>query len=371
MKRLYLFVVLIILTGLLASAKVENDDKPANGVWDFKMEKVWSLTGYDGDIFASVRQIRVDDDGKIFLHDGKNGKYLSFSADGKFIKSFGKKGEGPGEIKWVNQARFWPVNDKIIIGDADKIHYFSKDFNYLRSVRNVYFQRRPSFFLDEDRFVSAPILIEGRKDSDPKIRIINLKTGEEKDVARFDIYKGGTAQKGQMRIAMIFSGITPMMTIGYDNKNKLLYYGMNNKYSIDVSTLDGKKINSFSLDREPVKISSKQKKALFREDGGVPESMRDQIRKQLPDTGTFFNSINIEKGLVYVYCDSLDRGNSQKIDVFSKDGKYLYSAEVKIAEGNTIARGPVFKDGYMYMGIEDEEGEYSFNKYKVQLPENI
>lgn len=368
MKRLYLFVILIILTGLFARAAVENNDKPANGVWNFNLENVWSVSEYGDEIFASIGVIRVDDDGKVFVHDGKNGKYLIFSADGKFIKSFGKKGEGPGEIKWVNQARFWLIGDKVIVADADKIHYFSKAFDYLRSVRNVYFQRRPSFFIDEDRFVSAPLLIERKKDADSRIRIINLKTGEEKDVARFDIYQGGRAQKGEMRVLIIFGGITPMMTIGYDYQNQTLYYGMNDNYAIDVCSLDGKKLNSFSLDREATEITSKQKKDLFQGESGIPDSMKDQILKQLPDTGTYFNSIQVTNGLVYIYCDTLKRANLQKIDIFSKDGKYLYRAEIKIEEGNTISGGPLIKDGFMYMGIEDENGDYTLNKYKVQLP---
>jgi hypothetical protein len=368
MKRLHLFIILIIITGLAAAAAVENPDKPANGTWDFKMEKVWSLTGYDGDVFASIGQIRIDNDGKLYVHDGKNGKYLSFSQDGKFIKSYGKKGEGPGEIKWINQARFYPINDKIIIADADKIHYFTKDFQYLKSVRNRYFQRRPTIFIDEDRFITAPLLMLRKKDKQAKIKMVDLKTDEEKVVAGFDVYKGGTAQKGGMRIALVVGGLTPMMTIGYDEKNKRLFYGMNDRYTIDVSSLDGKKITSFELDRDPVKISDKEKRDRFKDDTRTPKEMLDQIIKQLPDTGTYFDKIEIQNNLVFVYCSDLERKHTQLIDIFSADGKYLYRAEVKITEGNTIDGGPIIKDGYMYIGIEDEDGEYLLNKYKIQLP---
>jgi 6-bladed beta-propeller len=369
MKLLRITMLIIGFSVLLAAGEVINPDKPANGTWDFKMEKVWTIDAYNKDIIASPNQLRVADNGNVYIHDGKNKRYYIFSPEGKFIKAFGKKGEGPGEIKMIEQARIIPIKNNLVIADQDKIHYFSGDGEYIRSVRNTYFRRRPSLFIDEDRFISAPMLIIPGRDKDgAKIKLVDLKSDEETVIAKFEAFKKGSAQQSGMVIAIIVGGLTPMMTIGYNDG--LLYWGMNDNYQINVTDLQGKKHLSFGIDRDVKTISDKEKMAQLKDEGGVPQEMMDKLRKQLPNRMTFFQRIQEYKNHIYVTVASLGDDGNPKFDIFSKDGKYLYQAEIKLAEGDIVASGPVFKDGYLYLALESEDGEFAINKYKVQVPKS-
>ena len=61
--------------------------------------------------------------------------------------------------------------------------------------------------------------------------------------------------------------------------------------------------------------------------------------------------------------------NSRKIDIFSAGGRYIYSAEIKV-EKDLAIRGPHFRKGKLYMGIENEDGDLKLVKYKIDIPKN-
>jgi hypothetical protein len=359
----------MVAAALLMAVEVNNQDSPANGQWDFKMQNVWSVDNVGEEAIATINQLKVSDKGKIYIHDRKNKRFYIFSAEGKFLKAFGKKGEGPGEIKWMEQAPLFLVKDTVIAADIDKVHYFTADGDFIRSVKNSHFTRPPRLFLDKDTFITAQLLMMRKADEESKIKLCNLKTGEEKNLADFSIYKGGRAEQDGMRVAMIVRGLTPLMILGYHDKK--IYFGMNSSYTINIAALDGKAVSSFQVDRKAPQVTEAEKRERFGTGGNVPKEMLDRIIKQLPDTGTYFDEIEVHNGLIFVYLSVVKPGNFRKIDIFSLEGKYLYRAEIKADEGMSIRGDVVIKDGYLYLGLEDEEGEFTVNKYKIQLPTGI
>jgi hypothetical protein len=348
---------------------VNNPDRPARGEWDFKLQKVWAIESAGESVFAEIRQLGVADSGRVYVHDRKNKKYYIFSPGGEFLKAFGKKGEGPGEIKWIEQARFFLVDDQVLIGDSNSIHYFSADGDFIRSVRNSYFQRRPGLFISKSEFLSAPLLMVDTRGKDAAIKLYNLESGKEKVITGFNAFKGGVARSGGMVIALVARGLTPMMILGFSDGR--LYYGMNDSYRIAVTGLEGKEITTFGIQRQARTISDDKKREFFsRRDSRTPKNMLDKIVKSMPNRLTFFDSIEVHNRLIYVVVSQLssEEQDNRKIDIFSPEGKYLYRGVVKVEEGFSITAGPVIKNQHIYLALEDEEGMVRLVKYKVVLP---
>jgi len=226
-------------------------------------------------------------------------------------------------------------------------------------------QKRPVLFLDENTFISAPLLQLdiGKKGS--KILKYNLKTKKIREITEFPVFKGGVARKGRSVIALVIRGLTPIMIIGYHNN--MLYYGMNNSYTIHISNMQGKKIYTFSLDRKAQAITDADIRDKFK-DTRTPDDMLDMIVKSMPRKLTYFSRIEAHNNLIYVFRSYLKRKNQQQIDIFSLKGDYLYRAFIKVKEGFEIVGNTFFKNSYLYFGLEDEEGEISIAKYKVELP---
>ncbi len=60
--------------------------------------------------------------------------------------------------------------------------------------------------------------------------------------------------------------------------------------------------------------------------------------------------------------------NTQQIDIFSPEGKYLYRKIIKVEPTYKIGCMPVIDKEYVYLGLEDEDGAITLNKYEITLP---
>lgn len=367
-----LFVLLTVVSPLLPV--IENADKPLKGAWDFQMEKTWEIRQAKNDVFARPWQILVSDKGFVYLYDSKNRKNYIFDKQGKFIKTFAQRGEGPGEIK--SQTMAFLVNDKVVIPDVGKVHYFSENGDYITSVKKKH-SLHPALFINEDEFVSAPISIFQAFDGKGKICRVNLKTGRETPIAEFAVFRGGYGKSAGGNVYdTIARGLTPMMTIGLGNNR--LYYGMSDSYEITIIDLKGKKYNSFILEREKRKVSAKDKRKRFIDnDSRIPVEAKREICNSLPDEIACFDRIEIHNGLLYVFVADIEHWKEGKrapkqVDIFSLDGRYLYRSFIRFGGKKNLVFSPfpilVIKGSYLYAALEDEDGEIMITKYRITLP---
>jgi len=58
-------------------------------------------------IFSEIRTIEVDDEGNIYVADSKEVCVKVFDKNGKHIRTFGKKGQGPGEIQFFSRVHMF------------------------------------------------------------------------------------------------------------------------------------------------------------------------------------------------------------------------------------------------------------------------
>lgn len=78
--------------------------------------------------FYSVNKIQVDDNECIYLLDGNEQIINKYDQNGKFILSFGKKGEGPGEFTVCRDFRLLPFGKIIAADDYNRrITIFNND----------------------------------------------------------------------------------------------------------------------------------------------------------------------------------------------------------------------------------------------------
>lgn len=240
--------MVLLLLWFSLSPEVVNKDKPLKGQWDFKLKKVWEIDQAGDEFFGNLNTLLVSADGFIYVRDNKNHKTYIFNTEGKYLKFFAPRGEGPGEVKY-NMSSYL-AGDTFIIADFDKLHFFKKDGSFIKSVRNMFLRRRPAFFINEKEFVAAPINVFQRPDRKGTITKVNLVTSKESVISEFQVFTGGDVRYGQngpRRLIIIF-GLTTLMTVGRGSGK--LYYGISNTYKINVTDLEGKPLYSFSVERK-------------------------------------------------------------------------------------------------------------------------
>jgi len=367
-KTSWIFGLLTIAVSLLLS-EVKNADKPLKGEWHFNPVKVWEIESAGADVFGVPANMQVSDQDCLYVYDQENKKNYIFDSDGNFIKTYGNKGQGPGEAR--DQSSLFLVDDKILIVDVGRIHYSRLDGTYLHSVVNSLYSRRPILFLSEHEFLAAPLGIFEAPDFRAQIKRINLETDQETVIADFEIFEGGIGRAGKMVGSLIVPGLTPLMTVGYGSER--LYYGRSDRYRIQIAGLNGKLLNAFSLDRNKKRVSENIKRKYFGQYSSMRKQALDQIIATTPNETTFFSRIETHGGLIYIFVPDISRQNRQEIDIFSPEGKYYYRGYFAIEDDLTMLEpqiyNPYIKDEFLYISVTDRKDNVKIIKYEISLPD--
>lgn len=109
------------------------------------------------DEFDAPTDVAIAPNGDIFVGDGHNGggtatgnaRIMKFDKNGKFIKTWGKKGMGPGEFDLVHTLAF-DSRGRLFVGDRqnNRIQIFDQDGNFL--AQWFQFGRPSGMYVDKD-----------------------------------------------------------------------------------------------------------------------------------------------------------------------------------------------------------------------------
>lgn len=365
-----LLVPMTFFLALLAAGfpDVANKDKPKRGEWDFKLQKVWEIGRAGDDVLGRPQGIAVSDDGTLYVSDDANRIDYIISPDGQLIRSFAKRGEGPGEVQ--RHGRFFLAGNRVIVPDIGRIHYFTKEGEYLRTVNK---DCEPRAFIDENRLIDAPLSAVFLPEGTGQIRLCDLRSGKDAVISEFSAFEGGVARSGEATVDIIVPLFSPLMTIGYSGDR--LYWGMSDRYMIHITGLDGTKITSFSVDRKKTRVSTRDKRDFF-DKGNMPADMLKQIVDGLPDELTCFHHIEVHNDLIFVFVPDMDLENkilrTRQIDIFSPEGRYLYRAHLDFGKNRVHLSSPlqnaVIKNGFLYAVLQDEKDNILAAKYRISLP---
>jgi len=110
------------------------------------------VAGSGLDEFNAPSAVYVAPNGDIFVADGHGGntnaRIVKFTKDGKFIKTWGKKGSGPGEID-IPHTLAMDSRGRLFVGDRqnNRIQIFDQEGNYLDQWHQ--FSRPSGVFIDK------------------------------------------------------------------------------------------------------------------------------------------------------------------------------------------------------------------------------
>jgi hypothetical protein len=370
MRKLLILIMILFMVSELLCPTVENEDKPIRGVWDFKLNKIWEKQGADEVLFTMVSQIKADSDGRLYICDPKHFKIFIFDAEGKFITSFGKKGEGPGEFRYL--PRYFLINDQLLFYQIrpKKVVIFKKDGTYVDSILTPWIPRDTFIlnFLTPDKFLGVVTKTQNKETKGHQFTIFNLKTKEQTVIKEELVSVTGEGRAAGMSFNFKPEGLG-ISLVSYFKKDRI-FYGVNNEYRIKVVDLKGALLQDIVLKREKTKISDKEKEELLPESfrKGLPPEIVKAMLITLPNSITFFNRIWVnDSGFIYIFPYNKNKNKSIILDIFSPQGHYIYRSKIKAKNGDTIKLFH-FHNNYLYMSVEDAEGEIKVIKYELSNP---
>jgi hypothetical protein len=353
-------IVIKTENGIPVVCNPKDPAPPAGGPRSLTLQHELTIGEDDTDpnsMFSELRSIQVDDQENIYALDMKETKIKVFDKNGKFLRSFGKKGKGPGEIE--SPIRMEMTRDgKIVIDDMgnNKLIFFGLDGTCLKELPTgkywalirFKFDSKGNIYADTRTYEETKMTSELKK-FDPEFKpLATFASFEEKRPDRRNVSAFSPSFSLQMR------------------RDDLLIYTINetDKYELTVVNTDGQAVKKILKDYDAVKITGTLKNRLIEEswgEEGIPADVKFAIPSHFP-------------AVYYFAIDDMDRLYVCTFAYETKDADYWRYYDVLDSEGRYIAkfclpeREMVFqvKKGKLYCMVqESEEGIPLVKRYNM------
>lgn len=317
--------------------------------------------------------ITCDSEGNVYVLDQKANNVKIFNSSGKYLRTIGRRGRGPGEFNAPHHFTF--AKDRLVIWDQEnyRICTISPEGKFLKSIKSsmmgawpyklrslpngdIIIERLKLSFTDKPQDFSLEIF-------SPDLRL--KKVFYLKKVWPYKYSKTLGKTLPAPFYFYIYWDVTPdgRIVIGFSEKNE-----------IEIHDPFGGILSSFSHPYEPVKLNEQDKKEFL---DGITYVI-DGRRAPYPDVykkntefpkfkPAFFNILVDSQGNILVSRYRNNRHEDYRsFDVFSPDGDFINTVQfVGISSFPTNFDLVCFINNYVWIADTDDDGLYKLTNYKI------
>ena len=329
------------------------------------------------------RSLAVDDFGRVYVVDAKPAVIKVFTPEGRFVRTIGREGEGPGEFR----IGFITVRGQhLVLHDPrlSRTSVFDTAGNYLRSWRTSCCYWSDIQVDRQDRIYIPSVVTNRSGENDeprgtPYVRwsldgkeLDTLWVPRPHDPGKYWTVK---VQKGGKDVGMMSTGIPFMPTLSHTlHPDGGIVYGWSGEYQLVRSNngSDTLKLFGRAWTAEPVsdarrseEVANKIKEA---GDSWGEENLRSVFRvEDIPTTLPAFLNLRVDQaGRIWAKRYALTDQTRSYFDVFDSTGAYLgpVVAPLKLNDwGNQVW----LRDGLVTL-IEDQDGVPTVVRLKLGAP---
>jgi len=344
---------------------------------------IGEVEGDENYMFGQNIVFNTDDEGNFYVSDSDAHRIQKYNPDGKYLLTFGREGQGPGEFGSLSFVGFDKDNN-IYINDAgnNRISFFDKEGKYLRQIRMT--ERYPITIINSKGIIIANKFVASEEGNVQKITYLyglfdnefNLIAELFKDEIEMPLPTGLDASSMGEYIAKVFSiGAFRPQVITTLADNDFIYLGYSDKYEINVYSPEGKLVKKINRDYDPipvrkkdkesfVKIASENLPALFTEDIREKAFQNIKYPKYKP---AYQGLVLMENGWLAVIVDSVE-DEYTLLDLFDQEGKYIAHFKTPVPAEGMLAGFLFFKNGKAYSVVTEDD--YKFVKrYSIEIQE--
>jgi hypothetical protein len=323
----------------------KKPDPPKGAATKLILEEIYTAGGGDSaeESFAEIVALDVGKDGTAYVLDMKDNRVKIFDVRGKFLRAFGKKGQGPGELNQPVGLIITPENE-ILVEDVlnQRLAIFTLAGKFLRHISTAKTLGLSGIEMDGRGLIVARSMGLG----DAGKMSIDVKTYDKDLNPKIKLAAVEYSISLQTKLNP-FSGMNLLYAL--DSQGRL-YLGSQKGYEIKVLSLEGRLLKTIGRDYDPVAITKEDKDGMLKQLSNVPGvNIKDMIQfpKVFPPYGNF---VLADEGRLLVR--TYEKGRAEKEyywDVFDAEGRFV--AKVPIAHEIRL-----WRDGKVYFIVENEDG---------------
>jgi hypothetical protein len=344
---------------------------------------IGEVEGDENYMFGQNIFFNTDEDGNFYVSDLGTHRILKYDIDGKYLLSFGREGQGPGEFGTLSFVGF-DKDKNIYTNDAlnNRISFFDKEGKYLRQIRLT--ERYSQVILNSKNFIIASTFTlsqEGKVQKQTSLYGLfdsefNLIAELFKDEIEIPLPTGVDASSLGEYIAKIFSisAFRPLAITALAD-NDFIYLGYPEKYEINVYSPEGKLVKKINRDSDPIPVRNKDKESFVKiVSENLPAIITEDIKEKAfqnikyPKHKPAYQGLTLmENGWLAVIVDSVE-DEYTLIDIFDQEGKYLAHFKTPVPAEGIRAGLLFFKNGKAYSVVTEDD--YRFVKrYSIEIHE--
>jgi len=324
---------------------VKNPKEPIYGEDVFSLEEELSIGEAEGReeyMFSGIRSMAVDDAGRIYVLDRKETHVKVFDRDGTYIRTIGKKGQGPGEFIMPLSVLITHQNELAVNDYRSRLAIFSLEGEFKKNIQ------------------IAKVGLS-RIDIDSEGNIVGRAIVREEENPRYELKKfdSGLNYLHSLGFSPLPSaspsGFNPfggIISFQIDNHDQVIC-GYPEDYEIKIFDKEGNMKRNIIKDYDPVEITEEEIKE-------ATESTPPEIKVSIPKYHMAYSWFAVDdEGRIFVMTNErVEEGEGYYYDVFDPEGKFIAKIPLKI-------RPYLFKNKKLYTVEQDEEGYLFVKRYKI------
>jgi 6-bladed beta-propeller len=304
--------------------------------------------------FSGLQHVQVDEQEYIYAADWKETLIKVYDKNGKHVRSFGRKGQGPGEIGLPFYLGIFQGN-KIVVNDQANAKFiiYSREGELVKEIPTGKYRSVTRFKVDSEgciyaisrTFDQAKTIFELKKFSPALEPLGTLASFEE------------------TRTPQAVPAFSPSVFVQITRDENIVWLDPL-KYELTLMNREGKALRRIVKDWDPVKITEAHEKRLVQQtwgDRGIRPGFKFEVPKHFPPVRSFY--VDDEDRIYVRTYDYINKGGDQldRYDVFDPEGRYI--AKFYHPRGETVQ---VIRKNKVYARVEEEvEGIDLLRKYSL------
>ena len=327
---------------------IRNPKKPMYSKSIFHLEEDLSIgetAGKEEYMFSRISGISVDREERIYVLDYSEANIKVFNKNGDYLKTIGRKGQGPGEMTSPFSICITKKNE-IVVQDLNnhQISFFSLEGRYLKAISTA-----------EVIIVGSVIDTRGNiigitSTTGPDTQIVELKKFNSELDYLYSFCSFSLPRRGPA-----YNPFNPEICWALTVDDEVVC-GYSENYELKVFSSDGKLIRIIRKDYEPVRITPD-------ETDRIKKTLPGPMRLDIPKNHSAYQDLTIdEEGRCYVRSWEKNPGTKEYyLDIFDSEGIYIAKVPIEV----NLNRNSVWKRNKLYTLEEDEEGFQVVKRYKI------
>ena len=286
--------------------------------------------------FENPSTVTCDPEGNIYVVDSGAKNIKKFDAKGRFLKTIGREGQGPGEFGGLYYSTF--AKNRLIVWDSGnrRLCVFAPDGDFVKSANIAYEEGSVRKLRG---FPSGEIAVEKEKTfrnepDRPQTCTIDLYSSDlefVRTIYRRELWRKKYVRTKEYGISTLYFPYSADVQWDIMPDGRIII-GFSENYELEIYNRSGKKISTISHAHEPAAITDRDKKEYF--DSIAFYRMGERL-KEVPDYVTkytefpkhkpVYNNILIDsRGNFWVVLNREKKEeNGKMFDAFSPEGKFI------------------------------------------------